>query len=189
MRKPHRAALSHAEASVKYSLTAAAAALALSALAACSSGSRSHRATLTLDGDPHTAFAQDYVHTGAPITVVNVGICADHGAVTITRVELNNSHGLRVVDWGARPISRNARAGQPGLATQLGQGFTHEPVSTSCPKLGAAQFAISVERVGSGSGIAPSFTIHYEGGSLRVSFGVGLCLHVCTRAELASLRN
>jgi hypothetical protein len=72
------------------------------------------------------------------------------------------------------------------MARKLGEGFTREPIGARCASNRGALVAVSVVRTDQESaGTATSYTVHFQGGSLVVPFGVALCPSKCTEAELS----
>jgi hypothetical protein len=109
--------------------------------------------------------------------------------VKVSDVELNDARAVKLVDWGWKGPRTTLQDPQPGIATQLGEGFTHKPIDVRCPSRYGALFVLSLERTGPGAGTERSFTIKYEGGSLVVRFGIALCPGKCTQEQLHAAGN
>jgi hypothetical protein len=151
-----------------------------------SSAGVSSAPTVRVLGRP-AGFGQDNVGVKEPITVSTLQLCVQGASVPVAQVHLDGPRGMKLVDWGSRIWRSGDPGGQPGIATKLGQGFTHGPLDAQCPSTGrpATSFVLTVERTGRGLGVARSYSIIYQGGVLTVPFGIALCPAKCTRSQLS----
>jgi hypothetical protein len=122
------------------------------------------------------------VAVGRPVTFSTFEICATHGAVKVSSVELVRAKNLKVVDWAARRFPPVEMEGAHfGLARDV-EGFSRRPVTESCASTDySAAFDVSVKTT-TGNGIAHGFRIHYSGGSLFVPMRLYVCRRACPQA-------
>jgi hypothetical protein len=122
------------------------------------------------------------VAIGRPVTFSTFAICATHGAVKVSSVELVRAKNLKIVDWAAHrlpPVEMDAA--HFGLARDV-KGFSRRPVTESCASADySAAFDVSVKTT-MANGIAHGFRIQYSGGSLFVPMRLYVCRRACPEA-------